>query len=226
MNTVRVGAVTIGQSPRSDVMPDLVRELGPAAEIVEHGALDALNLEQVRANPPKSRETTLVSRMSDGTEVKVERTFVVPRLQASIRAIERDVRIILVLCTAPFGGLDSIVPLLHPAQILDDLVWQTNAVRLGVVTPSQNQISMQHERWSGVVRDEVVVVAASPYTDSKGLDTAATILRDSEVDSVVMDCIGYTHEMRARLQSLMPTPVFSALGGLGGAAREMLGIER
>ena len=42
----RIGAVTIGQSPRSDVMVDIKPILGPDIEIVEAGALDGLGKEE------------------------------------------------------------------------------------------------------------------------------------------------------------------------------------
>jgi hypothetical protein len=37
-----VGLVTIGQSPRPDVVPDMVEIIGPGVEIREAGALDGL----------------------------------------------------------------------------------------------------------------------------------------------------------------------------------------
>ena len=37
-----IGAVTIGQAPRVDIMPELMEILGPGIEIKEAGALDGL----------------------------------------------------------------------------------------------------------------------------------------------------------------------------------------
>jgi len=44
----RLGAVTIGQSPRTDIIPDLRTVLGAEVEIVEAGALDGLSPEEIR----------------------------------------------------------------------------------------------------------------------------------------------------------------------------------
>ena len=45
----RLGAVTIGQSPRTDIIPDLRTVLGAEVEIVEAGALDELAPDEIRA---------------------------------------------------------------------------------------------------------------------------------------------------------------------------------
>jgi protein AroM len=45
---MKVGTLTIGQSPRIDIIPEIRDVLGPSVEIVEKGALDGLNLEQVK----------------------------------------------------------------------------------------------------------------------------------------------------------------------------------
>ena len=51
--TLRVGTVTIGQAPRVDVTPDLMKILGPQVELVEAGALDGLGAEQIAAMAPR-----------------------------------------------------------------------------------------------------------------------------------------------------------------------------
>jgi hypothetical protein len=46
--TKTIGLVTIGQSPRSDVVPDMAAILGPGVEIGEAGALEV-------SHAPRSR---------------------------------------------------------------------------------------------------------------------------------------------------------------------------
>ena len=45
MSTPVVGLVTIGQSPRADVVPDMAAILGPGVAIRERGALDGLDVQ-------------------------------------------------------------------------------------------------------------------------------------------------------------------------------------
>ena len=222
MSPVRIGAVTIGQSPRDDVVPELARRLGSDVEILQRGALDDLSLDAIPAHESVTEENTLVSRMRDGTEVHLGKGFVVPRLQSVIRCLEDDVRMILVLCSASFDDLDSNVPLLRPSFALDNIVSQSRAHRLGVLTPSLEQVPAQRVRWQGFAEEEVVVLAASPYVDRRVLEDAATELAHNEVDLVVMDCIGYNESMRQRLDRMLSVPVVSALGALASAAVETL----
>jgi protein AroM len=42
----KVGLITVGQAPRSDVVPDMAAILGGDVEIIEAGALDGLTREQ------------------------------------------------------------------------------------------------------------------------------------------------------------------------------------
>jgi len=61
--------LTIGQSPRPDVVPEILGMLGDAAadvETVEAGALDGLSRQEVRAGAPRDGEMPLVSRLRSG----------------------------------------------------------------------------------------------------------------------------------------------------------------
>ena len=55
------------------------------------------------------------------------------------------------------------------------------------------------EKWKEVVPN-VEAVAASPYTKEDELSEAIDILKDSGADIIVMDCMGYTGEMKEEYQ--------------------------
>jgi protein AroM len=223
VGSIRIGAVTIGQSPREDVVPDLAGRLGGDVEIVQRGALDGINIDLIRANTPSSAETTLVSRLADGTEVVVNRSFVLPYLREQIRRLEEQgIRLILLLCTHTFEELDSNVTLLRPASALERIVERMKVRRLGVFTPSEDQIPFQRNRWEGYASEEIRIAAASPYLEGTGIEEAATNLRDAGVDISIMDCIGYTEEMRSSAQQILGVPVYSAVGALGDAVAEAI----
>ncbi len=226
MRSVRIGAVTIGQAPRDDVVPELSRRLGRNVEIVQRGALDGVSLDLIRANPPASGETTLVSRLTAGTEVAVDKGFIVPRLQDQIRLLEEQgIQLILLLCTHKFEGLDSRASLLRPAAALERIVERSEVHRLGVFTPSEDQVAAQRIRWRGYASKGIRVASASPYLGGTRIEEAAAALRDEGVDIAVMDCIGYTENMRSRAREILNVPVYSATSALGDAAAEVLESE-
>ncbi|MBM4388734.1 MAG: AroM family protein, partial [Deltaproteobacteria bacterium] len=44
----KIGMLTIGQSPRNDILPGLIEILGKDIDIIEAGALDGKTIEDVR----------------------------------------------------------------------------------------------------------------------------------------------------------------------------------
>lgn len=69
-----VGMITIGQSPRDDVVPEMEKILGPGIRVVQAGALDGLSRDEVATLAPREREHALVTRLADSTEVIVAAT--------------------------------------------------------------------------------------------------------------------------------------------------------
>ena len=50
----RIGIITIGQSPRTAVVPEMAAFFGDGVEVLERGALDGLTLEQAREYAPEA----------------------------------------------------------------------------------------------------------------------------------------------------------------------------
>jgi len=68
-----IAAITIGQSPRDDVIAELV-SLVPGVRWVQAGALDGLDIEQIRALEPDPGDRPLVTRLRDGRASACRRT--------------------------------------------------------------------------------------------------------------------------------------------------------
>ena len=217
-----VGAVTIGQSPRDDIVAELLDALGGDARLVQRGVLDDVDRADLDAMHPGPGGEVLVSRMRDGTEVRLERQWLVPRLLQCVKSIEAEVDVIVVLCTDPFPGLIAPKPLFLPGRLLREFVVAVGAQRIGVLTPSQQQIEAQRSRWSDVA-PEVVVQAASPYTEGARLENVGLAFADERVQLVVMDCIGYTRAMGDVVSTAAGCPALVAVSTLAHTLRDWLG---
>src|SRR6185436_4317778 len=57
-----VGLITIGQSPRVDVVPEMTAVIGPGVDVREAGALDGLTRAQIDALEPTGDDEILVTR--------------------------------------------------------------------------------------------------------------------------------------------------------------------
>jgi protein AroM len=216
----RIGAITIGQSPRTDVIPDMQGILGPDVTIIEAGALDGLSRDKVADLAPGTDDQVLVTRMRDGTAVRVAGRHIVPRLQWYIEELEPEVGAIMLLCTGTFAPFASSRPILYPERLLFALAAATApGAHLGVITPDERQILEQQKRWSAV-SPLVTVLAASPYESSGELERLARELAGA--DLLVLDSLGYSVTMKATVRAASGKPVLLPRTVLARAAAELL----
>lgn len=222
---MKVGTLTIGQSPRSDVIPEIRDVLGPKVEILEKGALDGLDLEEVREFYPRPNDYILVTRMRDGTEVKIAEAHVIERMKRCVSDFQAEpVEIIILLCTGEFPEIESRKILVRPDRIMLHMVRSLlDTGRLGVIVPSPDQIPALKRRWEKS-NLEVVAEAVSPYTGThEELKEKAQKIKASDVDLVILDCIGFGRETRALFREITKKPVLLPVTMVGRIAREMVG---
>lgn len=228
----KLGAVTIGQSPRVDITPELAPLL-PGVELLERGALDDLDEAALEALQRAPHGAALATRLRDGREIVVGEHDVLPRVREALRELAaRDVSAILLLCTGSFPTLGCSVPVLLPDRVLQGVVRATfPGGTLGIVTPNEAQEAFQRSRWTRLLEDEagaggVRVEAASPYRPDpeQALRRAAQRLRRAGVSMVALDCLGYTERMRHLVRDELGVPVLLARSVLGRVAAEFSGL--
>ena len=206
----KIGLITIGQSPRSDILPEMTRILGGGYEMVEAGALDGHTLEEIERREIGPDDTLLVSRMRDGTEVRFTEKFVVPLIQRRIAELEEDVDIILLLCSGRFPEFESEVLVVTPSEIVRGAVDAAlRRGRLGVVYPAREQIADAAREW-GREGMEVYLDAASPYGSEEELVGLAGRLAERDLDLILLNCMGFTHGMKQLVRKRTGKPVIQA----------------
>ncbi|MCR3923245.1 MAG: AroM family protein, partial [Firmicutes bacterium] len=65
----KIGAITVGQSPRDDVIPEMVPFLGDDVEVIQVGALDGMEYDEILELKPIKGDYVLVSKLRDGRSV-------------------------------------------------------------------------------------------------------------------------------------------------------------
>jgi protein AroM len=223
-----VGLVTIGQSPRPDLIEEYERAL-PGARLVQAGALDDLSEAEILAFAPGEGDDVLVSRLRTGREVRLARRHLDPRLQSCLDQLSRDTDLSILLCTGEFPAMRPRGMVLMPQRVLHHVVaaavdglWNPDRgeARLGVLIPDPAQRASAESRWGGLGR--VTTAAASPYRGTETLEGAGQILRAAGVGLVVMDCIGYTRPMRQMIARITGVPAILASAAVAMMAREIL----
>jgi protein AroM len=219
----KIGFVTIGQSPRADVVPEIRDVLGDSGiEIVECGALDKLSRDEIAGLAPREGEYVLVTRLRDGSEVRVARERILPLMQGCIDSLEPSVDVIGLLCTGEFPELRSRKLLVEPSDLLIKVVESLKPGKLGVVVPDPAQIDLTRRKWRGVAQD-IKVLSVSPYTGTLNeLRRAAEELRDR--DLIVLDCIGFNGEAKKAVAAVSGKPVIIPRTLLGRVLRELLEV--
>ena len=203
----KVGILTIGQSPRKDATPSIRRILGDDVEIVERGALDRITPDKLHEISPDGTEKTYISKLRNGDSVKIGKTKLLPLLQEELTQLERDVDVVLMLCTGEFPTLKATKPILYPDKILHHF---TQAILpqgspLGLIIPLEEQRDFLKEKWgdSGFTLE---VEVASPYEESD-FDGAARRLKEKGVSMIVLDCMGYNDEQKQQVKKISELPV-------------------
>jgi len=114
-----LGAVTIGQSPRIDLIPEMRFVMAQDVRVLEAGALDGLTLAQVKKLAPEPGDEVLVTRMADGTPVRVAEKHITPRMQEKIdELVKRGADAVALVCTGEFPKFRCEKLLVVPQKVL------------------------------------------------------------------------------------------------------------
>lgn len=138
----KIGMLTIGQTPRNDLIPGLMDILGPGYEVVEAGALDGHTMDDVNRIDLNPAHYILVSRMRDGTEIKITKKYVIPLMQKQLDLLEdQGVRLTVVMCTGKFPQFKSRGLVVTPSEVLKGVIaGSLKEGKLAVVYPTEEQI--------------------------------------------------------------------------------------
>ncbi|HIC89049.1 MAG TPA: AroM family protein [Anaerolineae bacterium] len=228
MNKPRIGLVTIGQSPRDDIVPDLL-PLWSGYELIQTGALDELVSREILCLAPVPGEDSglfLVTRLRDGRHVSLAEKKLLPHLQTAIdRAVEQGVQLVVLLCTGSFPVLRCPVPFLALGQVLYHFVAAVVRpdTRLGILVPEVAQREAARQRWLQLLTD-VRVVNLSPYQSDSEFEAELTAVNNlRECGLIVMDCAGYANRQRQRVRALLNRPVILPRTVLARVVQELIG---
>lgn len=205
----KIGIVTIGQSPRPDVVKEMMPFFGKNVSVLERGALDGLTLEQVKEFFPDSGMIPLCTRMRSGSEVMIAKEKILPRIEQLIDELNgKKTSFIALLCVGSFPSFDSSCLVVHPQRIVNRCVESLISKKhhLGVVIPTPEQEDWARKNFVNVT-PRITVTAASPYGDRSQVSRAGKVLKEANCDLIVMYCMGFTRELTKEIRSVTAKPV-------------------
>lgn len=222
---MKLGVATIGNSPRSDVVPFLRPHLPEHVHIIEAGVLDRLTPEEIANLDDETSELRLVTRGLNGASHKLSHSRIMPHVQDLVTEFERQgCELIVILCGADWSDIRSNVPVINPGKLFPNVVRSVaSGLRLGVIKPDSGQVELTERQYRAMGMDPVVV-SASPYVEERLAlaKEAALTLKEADVDMVWMTCVGMGEEMRREVQGIVKTPCILAQSLLGKVLGELL----
>ena len=205
----KIGIITIGQSPRTDVVPEMTALFGEGVAVLERGALDGLTVEEIHAYAPEAGMMHLCTRMRDGREVVVAKEKLLPKIQEAIDDLNRQqASVILLLCVGEFPQFRSACLVVEPQKIVDHCVRGLLGAthRLVIVIPIAEQRDWVRETFSKLT-SAITVAVASPYGEEADLMQAAKMLDGAGCDLIVMYCMGFNRRLTRPIREITAKPV-------------------
>lgn len=205
----KIGFITIGQSPRIDLIPDIKKLLNPDIDILEMGILDDYDYGEASEKfKPDNGDAVLVSRMRDGQQIKLGKKKIIPLIQESIDYMNKiEVDLIILLCTGQFPLFNSKVLLIEPQQLVHSLVEEITLNRnVVIIVPDEEQLTVAEKVWKKR-KIKFILRVASPYINNEEIEKVALNLINEDISLVYMDCMGYSIDMKERVGKILKKPV-------------------
>lgn len=220
-----VSFITVGHSPREDIMDELEAHLSSAIEVRQRGALDHMSVEEVKSRlVPSPGEAVMTSRIRGGEMMDFSKKKVMPLLQKAIdEECEKGASMIAILCTNAFDALHCRVPMLLPFDILHSITAAIQAdCKVGALFPFESFAGIMEKNWLDY---GVSVVYQCMGTKEKNWDRYAEFFRQKKTDLLILDCIGYTYACRDYFAKQLSIPIVHPRTILVETIHSLLGVS-
>lgn len=223
----KVGFVTIGQSPRHDILAELTPLLPAGVEILEAEALDGLGRKEIEVLAPEAQDFPLISRLRDGSSCTVGRQKILPRLIARVKELEiSGADIIAVLCTEDFPELSSRKHLLLPFRLMKaEAEGRQGVEKIFVVVPLKAQEKAARQKWAfpgASLKTAVLNPYAGPKEQEAELDGFLSLIQGFQPDLLIFDCLGFMLSFCQKINEISRIPFLSPRLSLADSLNQLL----
>jgi len=212
--------LSVGQSPRADIIDDMLGNLDLSIEAQEIGALDGLppaELDELKVRPG---ETSIVTKLADGSTIVISKPRIAERMAGIAAAFQpNQFDLVVILSTGLFRDFESICPTVNAQRAMESTVISLAAhgSAVGLIQPLKQQI------------DELSIPALAPYKitasyaaegDKQSLAGALVDLADAEI--IVLNSVSVTEADRQTVAKASGKPVVLARRIVASAIRLLL----
>ena len=224
MNRSKIGLITIGQSPRYDIIGEMSILLRGNLEIIQRGALDYRSESEIKNLQPDADDFPMVTKLCDGSSIVVGKKKVTPLIQEPVDNLGAEgVDVSIILCTEPISGIKSRGILISPwAVVINTVKAIMDAGTIGVMIPLDEQQERAIGKWNSTSFN-VVTAMIPPYHIDFPCEEIVSEFKEADVKLIVLDCIGYSMTLKDRLQNLTELPVILPRSLVAAVISELVG---
>lgn len=223
----KVAFLTIGQSPRDDILAELIPFFPEQVEILQAGALDGLSRREIEVLAPENQEFPLISRLRDRSHAVVGRQKILPRLKAKVNELEiRGADIIAILCTEDFPELSSKKHLILPFELMkSEMEIRRGVKKIAVVVPLKAQKNVATQKWtfpSAQTKITVLNPYATPKEHESDLQDFFGQISGYQPDLLIFDCLGFTISFSWKIGQIICLPFISPRLSLAHCLKQLI----
>jgi DNA-binding CsgD family transcriptional regulator len=212
--------LSVGQSPRTDIIDDMLTNLDLPIEALEVGALDGLSDAAINELRVRPGETSIVTRLADGSDIVVSKPRIAERMAKIAAAFQpNEFDLVVILSTGLFRDFESTCPMVNAQRAMESTVISLAAhgSAVGLIQPLQQQI------------DELDIPALAPYrvTASYAADgdkrlLASALVDLAETEIIILNSVSFTEADRQTVARASGKPVVLARRIVASAIRLLL----
>lgn len=220
-----VSFITIGHSPREDIMDEMTMHLSPEINIRQVGVLDPYTVDEVKTKFAASDdELKLVSRLSDKQMTAFSKSKVMPMVQETIdRECADGAALIVILCTNKLDELHANVPFIEPYELIHSVVGTISSdCKVGALFPFEEFGEEMHGNW---LEEGIDVVYRCAHADSSCSDEIADYFTSEGCNLLVEDCIGYSWDCKTFYAEKLGIPVVHPRSLIADMIHNLLNIK-
>ena len=212
--------LSVGQSPRADIIDEMLESLDLPIVPVEIGALDGLSSAQIADLKVRPGEASIVTRLADGSDVVISKPRIAERMAAIAAGFHRnEFDLVVILSTGLFRDFESTCPMVNAQRAMESTVISLAAqgAAVGLVQPLAQQIN---ELDIPALASYRVTASYAADGDKALLANALLDLADCEI--IVLNSVSFTDADRQMVAKASGKPVVLARRIIASAIRLLL----
>ena len=212
--------LTVGQAPRTDIVPEVLSLLGTPVQTDEIGVLDGMSAAGIEALAPGPFEPSIATNLPDGRQIVLSRAAVHDRMAEITSALEPgEYDLVVMLTTGLSDCYTCQCPLINAQFAVESTVMAliSSDQTIGIINPLERQTSQMN---LATLTHATVVSTFARENDRAALASAVMDLADC--DAIVMHSVSYSEADRELVARTSRKPVIAARRIVASAMRLML----